>query len=40
MIATLLPIAARQCPNGANDYDAYRDARGRLHLDAGCDSTP
>lgn len=30
-------LAARQCPNGANDLDAYRDERRRLHVDVGCD---
>lgn len=30
-------LAAAQCPNGQNDYVAYRDRRGRLHVQAGCD---
>lgn len=30
-------LAAAKCPNGANDWDAYRDASGRLHVDVGCD---
>lgn len=29
-------LASARCPNGANDYDAYRDERG-LWFAVGCD---